>query len=117
MSMKKAKGTRKIFRSTILSSTAAVILLILGTGAWAGDHGHRHGEDARIYGIIDKRPQDNVGVWTVNGRDVVVTENTRIKERHGKAEQGAYIEVEGSTEGKTFSAREIEVKQPKAAAR
>ncbi len=85
--------------------------------ALAGGHGdhHRSGNayETKLYGTVEKLPQDRIGTWIVEGREIVVTADTRIKEKHGKVEAGAYVEVEGNSTGKTFTAYEIEVKKAK----
>lgn len=80
-----------------------------------GDHAARETGryESKFYGIVDDLPQDRIGVWVVNGRQIVVTRDTRIKEKHGRPEPGAYVEVEGSNTGTTFTASEIAVKRAK----
>jgi hypothetical protein len=104
----------------IAIATLLSMFIAAGT-ALAGDHeGRRAGEyrehgdyESKIYGIIEKVPQDLAGIWVVSGREVAVTKATKIKEKHGRAEAGAYVEVEGNTTGKTFTAFEVEVKRSK----
>lgn len=47
----------------------------------------------------------------VNGREITVTKDTRIKEKYGQAVVGSYVEVEGTNSGNNFSAHKIEVKR------
>ncbi len=68
---------------------------------------------SRIFGIIEKAPLSNIGTWVVGRREVRVTRETRIIEKHGKAEIGAFVEVVGNNTGKIFSAYRIEVKRSK----
>lgn len=116
----------KVRREAGIIAVVALLSMSFAAGAaLAGDHeGRRAGEyrergdyESKIYGIVEKMPQDLVGIWVVNGREVVVTKDTRIKEKHGKAEAGAYVEVEGNTTGKTFTAYEVEVKRSKQSGR
>lgn len=66
---------------------------------------------AKFYGVVESIPQSGLnGTWTVNGRDIVVTGDTRVKEKYGKLAAGAYVEVKGDFSGKEFIAYEIEVK-------
>jgi hypothetical protein len=66
---------------------------------------------SKIYGTVETLPQRGLnGVWKIDGREVVVTRNTRIKEEYGKLEIGSSVEVEGRFSGNTFTASEIEVK-------
>jgi len=110
-------ASRKVASITV----AALLSLSLAAGtALAGDHGQRAGEyqergdyEIKIYGLIEKLPQDLVGAWVVNGREIVVTKDTWIREKHGKAEVGAYVEVEGNVTGKAFTAYEVKVKRSK----
>lgn len=69
--------------------------------------------ESKIYGTVEKAPSGRVGSWVVNGREIAVTRDTRIKEEYGTAAVGAYVEVEGSNTGKLFSAHKIEVKRAK----
>jgi len=86
-----------------------VMALVLATGTvLASGHGWY---ESKIYGTIEKVPEKGIGTWIVNGREVVVTEGTFIKEEYGKAAVGAYVEVKGSYDGKTFRAYKIEVKR------
>lgn len=108
-------------RTGIVLFTALLGLSVAAGAALAGDHdGRRAGEyresgdyESKIYGVVEKLPLGELGIWIVNGREIVVTRDTRIKEKHGKAEAGAYVEVEGSVTGKTFTAYEVEVKRSK----
>ncbi len=72
---------------------------------------HIEGYESRIYGIVEKCPPGNIGNWTISKRDVKVNKKTRIIEKYGKAEVGAYVEVKGNNTGKTFFASRIEVKR------
>ncbi len=99
-----------------LAVVVALSMFLAAGAALAGDHsGRRAGatlqNDSKVYGVIEKLPQGEVGTWIVNGREIVVTKDTRIREKHGKAKAGAYVEVEGDAIGKAFTAYEIEVKR------
>lgn len=66
---------------------------------------------AKLYGTVEEMPGEGVeGIWRVNGRELLVTGDTRIKEKYGTAAVGSYVEVEGDFSGKTFAVYEIEVK-------
>ena len=67
--------------------------------------------EGKVYGIITHIPQERMGTWIVNRKKILVTTRTRIKEKHGKAETGAYVEVEGDYEGNDFRAYSIKVKK------
>jgi len=85
---------------------------------FAGGHG-RDGRmyaqagqyESKIYGTIQTVPSGMVGIWNVNGREINVTKNTSIKEKYGRAEVGAFVEVEGISNGNTLNANKIEVKR------
>jgi hypothetical protein len=47
----------------------------------------------RFRGVIERRPQDPVGMWAISGRQIEVVEDTRIDETHGPAEVGAHVLV------------------------
>ena len=69
--------------------------------------------ESKLYGTVQKIPANRIGLWMVNGREIFVTRDTRIKEEYGKAVTGAYVEVEGTNSGKVFTANKIEVKSAK----
>ncbi|MGX9728708.1 MAG: DUF5666 domain-containing protein [Candidatus Electronema sp. VV] len=75
------------------------------------DHGRRRTSSAKFYGTVDALPPAvNNGVWWVNGREVQVGPQTKIKEKRGRVAVGAYVEVEGYFSGSGLAADEIEVK-------
>jgi hypothetical protein len=79
-----------------------------------GSEKHESGKsESKLYGTVQKIPADRIGSWTVNGREIKVTADTRIKEEYGKAVSGSYVEVEGTNTGKVFTATKIEVKRAK----
>lgn len=95
-----------------LSKVLAVCLLLVLTGGtvftgviWGARY------ESKFYGTVEKMPEGIDGIWIVNGKEVLVTKDTAIEEKHGKAAVGAYVEIEGNLSGKTFSAYEIEVKR------
>lgn len=68
--------------------------------------------DVKFYGTIEKMPGEGYrGSWIVNGREIIVTDSTVIKMRHGIPGEGAFIEVEGRYSGRELSAHEIEIKR------
>ncbi len=107
-------------KSLIVPVVMLTMILTAGAVAGSGNERHEgreyeHGEskESKIYGTIQKLPRGMVGVWNVDGKEVVVAKETRIKERHGKAAEGALVEASGAYNGKTFNAYEIEVKKGK----
>ncbi len=50
--------------------------------------------DEEFYGIIESRPEGKVGTWVIGGRDVEVTERTKLEEDHGPLVIGVCAEVE-----------------------
>lgn len=73
------------------------------------EHSERYG--SKIYGTIEKVPNGLIGTWVINGKEILVTKDTFIKEEYGRAEVGAYVEVYGRYSDKTFTAYKIEVKR------
>lgn len=121
--MKNAKNHQTALRRTaggiiVRTAASAVLLafLLFPVASSASDHEHDRVGDSRrheskIYGTVDQLPPDRIGVWIVGGREIVVTRDTRIKQKHGLPEPGAYVKVEGNVQGKIFTAYEIEVKR------
>jgi len=73
------------------------------------------GYRSKSYGTVEKLPETgHAGIWIVNGREFVVTERTRLKQKHGLLEPGAYVEIKGIKSDNIFTADKIEVKRAKA---
>lgn len=69
---------------------------------------------AKFYGSVEDMPSGGVdGIWRVNGREILVNGDTKIKEKYGVAAVGSYVEVEGNYSGETFIVYEIKVKDGK----
>ncbi|MCI5219354.1 MAG: hypothetical protein D3914_09230 [Candidatus Electrothrix sp. LOE2] len=79
----------------------------------SGDEGReRHMVESKLYGVIDKMPENGLnGTWIINGKTVVVSDRTRIKEKYDRAVPGRYVEVEGLRDGDSITAYEIEVER------
>lgn len=71
------------------------------------DH-HDHGKYTKFYGTVEKMPENLTGVWIIGGKAVTVTENTRIRQKHGKISVGTFVEVKGAGQGTAIVAHEIE---------
>ncbi len=111
-----AKTLQRLFRKTFwLAVVAGIASVLAAYPAPTGDHEAREvGKyESKFYGTVDDLPQDLIGIWVVNGRRIVVTMETRIKEKHDRPEPGAYVGVEGSNTGAMFTASEISVKRTK----
>jgi hypothetical protein len=68
--------------------------------------------ESKLYGAIEKMPENGLnGTWIINGKTVVVSDRTRIKERYDRAALGRYVEVEGIRDGDSITAYEIEVER------
>jgi len=101
----------------VLVSSLVFAVLFVGTGI-ASEYERRGGKDyergerheGKIYGMVEKLPKDVIGTWVVDGKEILVTKDTFVKEEYGKAVVGAYVEIEGSYIGKTFTARKIEIR-------
>ena len=63
----------------------------------------------KLTGTVEKPPEGTDGIWIVNGKQVLVTKNTVINEKHDRAAVGAYVKIEGDLSGRTIMAYEIEV--------
>ncbi len=103
--------------STILAA-GAVLLLTVAT-VFGSEHERQEGKEynhhergeSKFYGTVERIPEGTLGTWNVNGREILVTKDTRIKEKHGRAKEGTYVKVEGGYSDKTFIAHEIEVER------
>jgi hypothetical protein len=72
------------------------------------------GYPGKFYGTIESIPEGRLeGIWIINGREVLVTPNTKIEEEYGRVTVGAYVEVKGNYIDRIFTAYEIEVKRGK----
>ncbi len=66
----------------------------------------------KFYGVVESMPERGYkGVWIVEGREVLITKDTFIDEKDGKAAVGTYIKVKGTRAGENITAYEIEVKE------
>ncbi|MPS47476.1 MAG: hypothetical protein E2592_00570 [Methylobacillus sp.] len=50
--------------------------------------------DEEFIGRIEERPAGNLGIWTISGQQVEVTEKTDIEPEQGPLVVGACVEVE-----------------------
>ncbi|MDP2158035.1 MAG: DUF5666 domain-containing protein [Nitrospirota bacterium] len=105
---------KKVFAMLIIALLAGMSMDV----AYASERGRthederRHSEsDVKIYGNVDKMPEGGIGIWVIKGKEILVTKETIIKEKHGKASVGSYVEVEGTYRGNTVHAYELEVKR------
>ena len=101
-------------RQSLAAVTVMLICLFCTGAASAGsdERYERYREEIKIYGVIDSMPSSGLtGKWVVGGRDVEVTDRTRIKEKHGRAEVGMPVEVEGYRDNNRLIAYEIEVER------
>lgn len=111
-----AMGLPQRGRGTILIAVVAALMQwLVYTEALASDHGGCFAGhyESKFYGTVESMPQNLVGIWVVNGRKIVVTKETRINEKHGRAVPGAFVEVEGGNTAAGFNASEIKVKRAK----
>jgi hypothetical protein len=112
--MTKEGTMRKVI--IVLIGSLVLTALLIGAG-FASDSGrsgkksgHSEQHESKIYGTVEKLSQEVPGAWIVDGKEILVTKDTFIKEDHGRPAVGAYVEVEGSYSGSTFIARKIEIK-------
>lgn len=50
--------------------------------------------DDDFYGKVESRPDDKVGTWVIDGRNLDVTSATRLKEKIAPLAVGTCVEVE-----------------------
>lgn len=106
--------SEKIISGTPAALAAMLICLFCAGTAPAGSHEkyERHRKEIKMYGTIDSMPDSGfTGKWIVGGREVEVTDRTEIEEKHGRAQAGMPVEVEGYRDNNRFIADEIEVKR------
>lgn len=73
------------------------------------------GYRSKIYGTVETLPEKGLsGVWVVNGRQVVVTKDTFLEEKHGTVKPGAFVEIKSIQSGDSLIATKVEVKRDKA---
>jgi translation elongation factor EF-Tu-like GTPase len=95
-------------KKIICTIQAVLILAAIQTSVFAsGDHGYR----SKFYGTVETLPTGLSGAWVVNGRSVQVTPQTVIEQEHGRIAVGAYVEIEGRSDGRKFTAHKVEVKR------
>ncbi|MCI5179820.1 MAG: hypothetical protein D3919_09215 [Candidatus Electrothrix sp. AW5] len=100
--------------NTLLAIAAMLTCLFLASAVQASSYERyeRNREEVKVYGAIDSMPNAGLtGKWVVGGRQVEVTDRTRIKEKHGRADIGRYVEVEGFRDGNILVAYEVEVER------
>lgn len=114
------KIKKEVPMKTLSTLLAVGLTFVLMTGTVLANEYERRGSkeyerheryESKIYGTVDKIPEGSLGTWVVNGKEILVTKDTFIKEEHGKAAVGSYVEVKGNYDGKTFTAYKIEVKR------
>jgi len=89
----------------------AAVLVMSGQQLVKASSDNDDGYRSKFYGTVEKMPTDHVGTWIINGRQVEVTNNTKIEQEYGKVLVGSYVEIKGRSDGKTFHAYELEVKR------
>lgn len=106
----------KMITGSLLALTAMLICLFCaGTASASSDERYEQysREEVKMYGVIDSMPDTGfTGKWVVGGRDVEVTDRTRIKEKYDRAATGRYVEVEGYRDkNNVLIAYEVEVER------
>lgn len=64
-----------------------------------------------VHGFVEKRPEGKAGTWVINGKPVIVDENVRLDEEHGRAKVGACVELDYETRNGIQILEKIEVKK------
>jgi hypothetical protein len=72
-------------KSSMLKCLVAASCLIGSTAVLA---------DEEFYGVIEQRPQNNLGIWVISGQQIEVTKKTELESDHGPLAVGACVEVE-----------------------
>jgi translation elongation factor EF-Tu-like GTPase len=93
-----------------ITSMIMITLMIVAVQATvfaSDDNSYR----SKFYGTIEELPAGLNGTWVVNGRSVEVTPQTRIEQKHGQIAVGTYVEINGRSDGRTFTAHKVEVKR------
>ena len=93
-----------------ITSMIMIALMIAGVQATvfaSDDNSYR----SKFYGTIEELPAGLSGTWVVNGRSVEVTPQTRIEQEHGQIAVGTYVEINGRSDGRTFTVHKVEVKR------
>lgn len=91
-------------RKTAALITTVLVLAALTMNAWATE----------LHGVVQAMPEKgHIGEWKIDGKNIFVTEETRVKEKHGKITVGTPVEVEGVTCNGKFIAAEIESEKRK----
>ncbi len=70
-------------------------------------------EEIELTGVVEALPDGGlIGLWTVSGQSVNVTEETEIDETHGAVELGVTVEVEGyAGDGGVIDATKVKVEE------
>ncbi|MCI5123595.1 MAG: hypothetical protein D3925_03745 [Candidatus Electrothrix sp. AR5] len=117
--MKDLITSTQFFARNFKKNIVMLSVLMLGCSFFAGpvqasgdERRERSREESEIYGMIEKMPENGFnGMWIINGNNVLVSDRTRIKEKHGRAVIGRYVEAEGVRNGDSFTAYKIEVER------
>lgn len=97
-------------KKTALVMLTGILILTVQQMVHASDD-HSDGYSSKFYGTVEEMPSGYIGTWIVNGRQVEVTQRTKIEQEYGPAAVGSYVEIKGNSDGQVFTAYELEVKQ------
>jgi hypothetical protein len=73
------------------------------------EHGERY--ENEFYGTVQQIPENFIGTWIIDGKNIQVNRDTYIEREYGQPGVGSYVEVEGRYIDNTFIARKIKVKR------
>ncbi|MCI5165573.1 MAG: hypothetical protein D3903_05630 [Candidatus Electrothrix sp. GM3_4] len=94
----------------LLVALAVIFISLFCAGTALASNHERHRDENKLYGIINSMPSSGfIGRWVVGGHEVEVTDKTRIKEKHGRAKIGRYVEIKGVRKNNKLIAYKIEV--------
>jgi hypothetical protein len=95
-------------KKIIFTILAVLTLASVQTAVFASDD---QGYRSKFFGTVEALPAGFSGTWIVNGRSVAVTPQTVIEQEHDRIAVGTYVEIEGRSDGHTFTAHKVEVKR------
>ena len=98
------KKNARLFVAILLTLFA---LTLLGTVVLAEGPIKPRSAEAAFVGEVEARPETAEGVWVIAGRDVIVTERTRLIPSADEIQVGDTVVVEGKSRADGFYARSI----------
>jgi len=91
MTKRRSVAIVMIALATLVSTIGAGVALAQSQAVPA--YGQPRAPLLRFAGVVEERPESELGMWVVSGRSVLVVEETRFDESLGMAEVGAHVLV------------------------